>query len=663
MAAPLRFGIGSRGCGRGLPDAGSIKQPMLMKRFIRSLFATLRGPFLFITMVGVSGAGAAAPDETVTVTGELKQWHKVTVQIAGPHAAERDTQPNPFLDYRFEVVFTREEDARAYVVPGYFAADGDAANTGAKAGNVWRAHFAPDRAGTWRYRVTFMWGERAAVEGGGEPLGPWHGVEGKFMVSPTDKIGRDFRGRGRLEYVGRHHLRFAGSGEYFLKAGPDSPETLLAYSDFDDTMALKEAAPLKTWEAHQRDWRDGDPAWRDGRGKGLIGAINYLAEKGVNTMSFLPYNAGGDGDNVWPFVARNEKRHYDCSKLDQWGIVFDHAQARGIHLHFKLQENEMDDNRVGTVREIKDVPESLDNGALGVERKLYLRELIARFGHLLAVTWNLGEENTLSSDEQRAMAAFIRDLHYYPSNIVIHTFTNEHELVYTPLLGEGSVLTGTSLQNEWAETHAWTTKWVRESQRAGRPWVVGSDEQAHWGYGVPPDPGYDGFGGTAPDPRRPYGLHEVRKLVLWGNLMAGGAGVEYYFGYHLPQHDINAEDFRSRDRSWDYCRIALEFFREHQIPFWEMKGADALIGNAVGGEMGYCLAKENEIYLVYLPWGDVSTIDLSGATGEFSVKWFNPRKGGSLVDGAVTRVQGGRRARLGFPPGDEQEDWVIIIRR
>ena len=61
--------------------------------------------------------------------------------------------------------------------------------------------------------------------------------------------------------------------------------------------------------------------------------------------------------------------------------------------------------------------------------------------------------------------------------------------------------------------------------------------------------------------------------------MAGGAGVEYYFGYQLPQNDLVCEDFRSRDKSWDYCRIALEFFREHEIPFWEMKNADALIGN------------------------------------------------------------------------------------
>ncbi|HWL15018.1 MAG TPA: DUF5060 domain-containing protein [Opitutus sp.] len=609
---------------------------------------------------GVALRGAAA---TVRVEGEAKQWHKVTLTLTGPAANETDRDPNPFTDYRFEVTFTHQSGAPRYTVPGYFAADGDAANTSANEGNIWRAHFAPDRTGTWSYRVVFRRGKNTAIDGGGARLAPFDGLQGEFNVTASDKTGRDFRGRGWLHYVGKHHLRFAGSGEYFLKAGPDSPETLLAYRDFDDTVSDKQNVRLKTWEPHIRDWREGDPTWAGGKGKGLIGAINYLAGKGMNTMSFLPYNAGGDGDNVWPFVSRQDKLHYDCSKLEQWAIVFDHAQANGVHLHFKLQENEMDDNRVGTSREVKEVPESLDNGALGPQRKLYLRELIARFGHLLGVTWNLGEENTQTSDEIRAMAQFIADTHYHPSNIVLHTFTNEQEFVYTPLLGAGSALTGLSLQNDWSETHEWTVKWVRDSAQSGRPWVVANDEQGHWAYGVPPDPGYEGFDGVARDPRRTYTLHEIRKLTLWGNLMGGGAGVEYYFGYRLPAHDINAEDFRSRDRSWDYARIAVEFFHEHKIPFWEMQPADELVGNSINAEPHYCLAKPGEIYLLYLAWGDVSAIDLRDTTGEFTVKWFNPRTGGELIDGPLTRVRGGQRVRLGLPPREVDEDWVAILRR
>src|SRR4030095_11241712 len=100
---------------------------------------------------------------------------------------------------------------------------------------------------------------------------------------------------------------------------------------------------IHTYAPHVPDWKPGDPTWKDGKGKGLIGAINYLSAKGANSMSFIPYNGGGDGDNVWPFVDRDDKFHYDVSKLDQWQIFFDHAQAKGLYLHFKLAETENDD--------------------------------------------------------------------------------------------------------------------------------------------------------------------------------------------------------------------------------------------------------------------------------------------------------------------------------
>lgn len=37
----------------------------------------------------------------VTISGDLKQWHKVTLTLDGPFAHERDSQPNPFTDLAF----------------------------------------------------------------------------------------------------------------------------------------------------------------------------------------------------------------------------------------------------------------------------------------------------------------------------------------------------------------------------------------------------------------------------------------------------------------------------------------------------------------------------------------------------------------------------------
>jgi hypothetical protein len=615
----------------------------------------------------------ASPGAEPAVTGELKQWHKVTLTVDGPAAHETNSVPNPFLDYRMSVAFTHESGAPSYRVPGYFAADGNAGETSSASGNKWRVHLSPDRPGRWNYEVALLSGRRVAVdEEAARSATPVLKASGNFAVLPTDKSGRDFRGKGRLQYVGQRYLRFAGTGEYFLKAGADSPENLLAYADFDGSYSAKRVGTsraneatttaLKTWQPHVRDWREGDPAWKDGKGRGLVGALNYLAGKGCNAISFLTYNAGGDGDDVWPFVSRDDKFHFDCSKLDQWQIIFDHAQQLGLYLHFKLQETENDDNRFGS---LTNVPTSLDGGDLGDERKLYLRELIARFGYQLALNWNLGEENTQTAEQQRTMAQFIRDIDPYQHHIVVHTFPDWQDRVYTNLLGGQSVLTGISLQNPWHTMHQRVLKWVSESERTGRPWVVANDEQNPHFTGVPPDPGYAGHDGTArpQSGSPPYTMHEIRKHTLWGTLLAGGAGVEYYFGYTLPQTDLSCEDWRSRDRSWDYCRVALDFFREHKIPFWEMKSADELVGNAANENSNYCIAKPGDVYVVYLPKGGSTELDLGTNSARFRAHWFNPRSAGPLQIGTVRDVTGPGLVQLGPPPSQTAEDWVVLVRR
>ena len=602
-------------------------------------------------------------DGSIEISGESKRWHNLTLTLDGPFAHEQDNQPNPFTDYRMHVTFTHA-DGQTYIVPGYFAADGDAGNTSAEAGTKWRAHFAPDKTGQWDYEVTFQQGELAALDlnATAQPLELFHGKSGSIQIASSDKKGRDLRAHGRLQYVGKHYLQFAGSGRFFLKAGADAPETLLGYRDFDDTVAGKpNKVPLKTWSPHIKDWKKGDPTWKGGKGKGLIGAINYLAGKGGNVFSFLTYNAGGDGDNVWPFIHRDDKLHYDCSKLDQWATVFEHGTRQGMYLHFKMQETENDDHIRG--KDGSYVPESLDGGNLGVQRKLYCRELIARFGHNLALNWNLGEENTQSTAQQQAMIDYIAKTDPYDHNIVVHTFPNQQDKVYRPLLGQNSRLTGVSLQNSSLKTtHAQTVKWATESAKAGKPWIVAFDESGSAAHAQCPDLGYQGFDGHDRTGKMVYTQHEVRKQTLWGVLMGGGAGCEYYFGYQFAENDLVCEDWRSRDQSWDYCRIAIEFFHQNEIPFWEMQNMDQLVGNPDHGISKYCFAKPNDTYLVYLPHGGTSSLDLGDAKGEYNVQWFDPRGGGQLQSGSITSVSGGETVELGQPPADRNEDWLVVVR-
>ncbi len=605
-------------------------------------------------------------DGGVAVEGESRQWHKLTVTLDGPYAHELDNEPNPFVDYEMNVTFTHESGSPSYVVPGYFAADGDAADSSAESGTKWRAHLSADKPGRWDYKISFRHGETIidSDDPESEPLAPYDGTSGQFDVAPSDKSGRDLRAHGRLQYVKERYLKFAGTGEYFLKAGADAPETLLAYVDFDGTVTRKpQKSPLKTWGPHVRDWRDGDPTWQDDKGKGLIGAINYLSGKGCNAFSFLTYNAGGDGDNVWPFVERDDKMHYDCSKLDQWGIVFDHGTARGMYLHFKMQETENDDHRLNN-RNDANVPESLDGGDLGPQRRLYCRELIARFGHNLALNWNLGEENTQSTEQQKSMIDYLARVDPYGHPIVVHTYPNRQDDVYRPLIGDRSELTGVSLQNgNVGDTHWQVIKWVRESEQAGKPWVVAFDESGNAAHGQPPDLGYKGFDGHDRQGKETYTEHRVRRETLWGTLLGGGGGVEYYFGYQFVENDLVCEDWRSRDRSWDYCRIALDFFRDHQVPFHRMRAANELVDSDPRDNRRYCFADLGELYLAYVADGAPTSLDLREAEGRFSVMWFNPRTGGDLTRGSVETLDGGGQRDLGTPPTDPEEDWLAVIRK
>ena len=369
------------------------------------------------------------PQQLASIQGECRRWHKVTVNIRGPVTYE-EADPSPFLQHKLTVSFYHPRTSTSVLVPGYFAADGNAGETGATAGDVWRAHLSPTEVGEWTFNTSFVTGQNIAIDlenvaPGAGVQAAGHGFVGSFEVAETDKRDeRDFRGKGMLLPDGNHHLQHE-NGEYFIKVGTDSPEDMLAYEEFDNTKSKHKFLP------HVQDWTVDSPTWQGGKGKGIIGGLNYLASAGLNSVSFLTYNAGGDGNNVWPFNGDQSRFSYDCSKLDQWEILFEHADRIGLHLHFKLQETENDNGSWG-----------LDGGDVGRERILYYRELIARFGHHLALNWNLGEENRQSTAQRIAMADVFQKLDPYHHNLVLHTYPHEHGTVYTPLLGPASPIRG-----------------------------------------------------------------------------------------------------------------------------------------------------------------------------------------------------------------------------
>lgn len=599
---------------------------------------------LLITILGIAGC---SDGEQYTIDGELKAWHTLTISFKGPDVSEQ-SYPNPFLNYRLMVEFASETDT--LIVPGFFAADGNASESSATGGNVWQVRFKPHRSGNWTFKASFREGHNLAINddpGAGIPVA-FNGLSGSFNIQPTDKEGRDFRARGRLEYVGERYLRFSESGNYFIKGGADSPENFFAFNEFDGTRyggnnqsRMGEDNPntgLHSYTTHVRDWNPGDPVWKGGKGKGIIGALNYLASEGMNSVYFLTMNVMGDGDDVWPWTERDERYRFDCSKLDQWELVFSHMEQLGIMMHVVLQETENEN--------------LLDVGRLDVQRKLYLRELIARYSHHLAITWNIGEENGPAHwtpvgqtiQDRKDMMSYIRKTNPYNSFIVVHTHSAdpEHSKLIEPFLGF-SDLDGPSLQlHHPFIVHEYTRKWISLSAAASKQWIVCFDELGpHW-MGVMPD---------ADDPQH----DTIRKEALWGNLMAGGAGVEWYFGYKYDHGDLNCEDWRSRETMWEQTRIALDFFQNH-LPFYEMNSHDELVDN------GYCFVKPGSVYAVYLPSGGTGMIDLTGDQNLYSVNWYNPRRGGELQKGDITSIQGGKKVILGIAPDSPEKDWVCLLK-
>ena len=632
-------------------------------------------PFLLPAAV-LAADPAAAP---VEVTGELRVGFPVTLTLTGPEARE-DGDPNPFTEYGVVAVFHRtarpEGDERSPrrdmgQVFGYFAADGEAGESGALGGDRWRVHWTPAAPGTWAYRVVVLRPGTNEADSPAVATG-----DGQFEVAPapaaTDGTS-DLRVRGPL--VARDgRLWLAGADEPFFKLGTDSPENLLGYADFDGTDKVGGRTPareseavrksLHRYEPHVKDWKPGDPTWggpksgenRSGknRGKGLIGALNYLASEGVNSIYFLTMNVEGDGRDVWPWTGPGQRTRFDCSKLDQWETVFTHCDRLGIALHVVLTETENEnlfEERDGGGG--RDVP-------FADTRNLYYRELVARFAHHPALVWNLGEENGWDDREKagtgqsgaanttaqrRAFAAAIRELDPYDHPVVVHTLPGRYDEIYEPLLGDPT-LDGVSLQmGNMRQTHAETLEWITRSRAAGHPWYACLDEIGPPGEGVLPDDA-DGAAKNHAD---------VRRYALWGNLTAGGSGVEWYFGYKHPHNDLTLEDFRSRADVWRWSRIAKEFAEDHGLA--ELDPADGL----TDAKDDYAMrSPDGRRVLLYVPAGVRPEPKLTG--GPFTVRWYDPAAGGELRTGSAETVRGPGTVALGDPPdGDRSRDWVVLV--
>jgi len=587
-----------------------------------------------------------------SVEGALKVWYPVTVTFTGKEAGETEAT---FRDHRLDVTFSK--GGKSFRVPGYFAADGNAAESSATNGDKWRVKFTPNEPGAWTYSVSFREGTNIAVPAvssptAGKSAGAPDGETGSFTVKPADAGAPGFYGKGMLTYVGDHYLQFQGSKNWFVKAGPGSPEDFFGYQDFDGTaddqnkkggtevkdtylyedhgFGAGKGVGLHRYLFHLKHWQEGDPTWQGGKGKGIIGAINYLSEIGANTLYHILLTRNDDSDNTWPWTDRETTLIYDVSKLEQWDIVYSHMDRKGINADLYLCE-------ASNAR-------YLNGGNMGTERSIYYREIVARFGHHLGLRYNLGEEHGLKTDQIKASSTYLNTLDAYDHPVVSHSFAElaKQRQQFEALLGFKD-FDGACYQLH-KEHHTEVIAWRNKSAQAGHKWVVAEDES--W----------------------PIDERQIDRAesYAWAVMTAGGEGMNLYIGYKDPSYnDIGLEDFSRMKPTLDYvispaALLSLPQVNQH-LP--QMTSADGLVGNLGKNEPPFCFAKLGSVYIVYHKKGSDLRLDLSQQSGTFAVKWWNPRKsdGGGLQDGSVTKISGGDTRALGNPPSDPDSSWAALV--
>ncbi|WP_158972019.1 DUF5060 domain-containing protein [Paraglaciecola sp. L3A3] len=606
-----------------------------MKKSISSLAI-----LILVSLVLISCDTNKANSQAIPI---YQQWHTVSMSFNGQTTSE-DAEVNPFTNSRLLVRFSHKD--KSYLVRGFYAADGDAANTSADSGSVWQVRFSPDQLGDWQYQAYLHTGDKVAVSRSLDigQLQPLANDSGQFIVVPSDKEGRDFRAKGKLVGKGRY-LGFTEQDKPWLKVGTNSPENFLGYVDFDDTYRgdlnhqhedAPQADKLHMYAPHANDWSEGDVTWANGKGKNIVGATNYLASMGMNSVYFLTLNIGGDGKDVWPYTDYDERKRFDVSKLEQWNLLFEHMQKKGLALHIVTQETENET--------------MLDDGDTGFYRQLYYQELIARFAHHLALIWNLGEENGpvdfspigQTPEQRRAMARYFVENDPYTHPVYLHTHASEHhrEETLPEVLSETAIM-GLSFQVDKPGTvHDAILKWRKKAQQKGNNIQVSMDEIGIW---------YDGLKPDVDDPQH----NILRQQVLWGSLMAGASGTEWYFGYKFPNNDLNSEDWHTRHNMWQQTSIAEQLLTSYSLA--DMQPNDQL---TVRND-DYVLAEEGKTYLIYLAKA-AGENKLNLPAGNYQVAWFNPREGGELAEGTVTVIST-EANNFGMPPLDVQEDWLAVI--
>jgi hypothetical protein len=223
-----------------------------------------------------------------------------------------------------------------------------------------------------------------------------------------------------------------------------------------------------------------------------------------------------------------------------------------------------------------------------------------------------------------------------------HAEAPDKDKIAGPLLNEAG-LDGLSFQVAERETvNSEVQKWRALAAKSGREWLITMDEIGKWDVGA------------LPDSLDPNNHQSLRRHALWGHLLGGGGGVEWYFGAKYPANDLSSEDWRLRESLWKQTAVALNFFDSH-LPYWEMKPCNALVNRADV----YCLGKAKDIYALYLIDGGTANLNIANAGQSYEISYHNPING-KIIDAQNASADKDGILQLTAP--SKSEDWVLLIK-
>jgi len=144
--------------------------------------------------------------------------------------------------------------------------------------------------------------------------------------------------------------------------------------------------------------------------------------------------------------------------------------------------------------------------------------------------------------------------------------------------------------------------------------------------------------------RGDFNRHSIRH-IMWHCALAGGAG----FMIGGRHGEFRLDDYVTDLDSPKQFRVFSDFWHKTLAGWSRLTVCNDLVTS------GRCLGDRGRQYVVYLPQGGRTTVDLTACRGLITAAWLDPRTGACTIGDAV---MGGRRIDLRAP---DMNDWVLHL--